>query len=244
MNTILEIKNLSFAYPDGTIALQNINFELIKGETLAIIGANGAGKTTFLLHLNATILPPKNSIFIDGLEINKKNKKYIRQKTGIVFQNPDNQLFMSKVYDDVAFGPRNMQLTPDEVDNRVNTSLESVGMTAYKERHPWHLSTGEKKRIAIASVLAMTPDILALDEPSAGLDPKGRRLLIELLKTFTHTKIIATHDLDMVLDIASKVIILHEGEIKAEGTPEDIFANVDLLEACSLQQPLSYFLVK
>ena len=240
MNTILEIKNLSYAYPDGTTALQNIYFNLKKGETLAIIGANGAGKTTFLLHLNATILPSKGSIKIDDLEINKKNKKYIRQKTGIVFQNPDNQLFMSKVYDDVAFGPRNMQLTSEDVDDRVNNSLEAVGMSTYKERHPWHLSTGEKKRIAIASVLAMNPDILALDEPSAGLDPKGRRLLIELLKSFTHTKIIATHDLDLVLDIASKVIILHKGEIKAEGKPEEIFDNVDLLEECSLEQPLSY----
>jgi cobalt/nickel transport system ATP-binding protein len=240
MNKILEIKNLCYTYPDGTHALNNINFSLNKAETLAIIGGNGAGKTTFLLHLNGTILPSNGSITVNEISVNKKNIKQIRQKVGMVFQNPDDQLFMSKVYDDIAFGPNNMRLPLEEIEKRVNSSLEAVGMSDYNDRHPWHLSTGEKKRIAIASVLSMTPDILALDEPSSGLDPKGRRLLIELLKSFSHAKVIATHDLDLVFEIATKVIILHNGKIQAEGTPEEIFSQIELLESCFLEQPLSY----
>ena len=239
MATHIDIKNLSYSYPDGTAALKSLSLSFKEGQTHALIGANGAGKSTLLLHLNGTVLPQCGKVLIRDCEVSKKTLYKVRQQVGMVFQNPDDQLFMSSVAEDVAFGPLNMGLTDSQVSERVESALNQVGLKHLAERHPAHLSTGEKKRISIAAVLAMEPDVLVLDEPSAGLDPGARRMLINLLKSFNHTKIIATHDLDMALDTADTVTLLYNGEIYAEGTPVDIFNNKALLEKCGLEQPLS-----
>ncbi len=235
---LVEVKDLKYRYPDGTPALQGISFLLTHGEAVAIIGANGAGKSTLLLHLNGCLMPQAGEVRIGGLPLNKTTLSHIRRTVGMVFQDPDDQLFMPMVYDDVAFGPLNLGLPPEEVDQLVNASLATVGASHLKDRPPYRLSGGEKRAVAIASVLAMSPDILVMDEPTAALDPKTRRQLIELLKTFKHTRIIATHDLDLVLDLCSRVIILKDGQVAADGPALDILQNEELLESCSLEKPL------
>jgi len=237
---IVEIKDLEYAYPDGTHALKGVSFTITHGESVALIGANGAGKSTLLLHLNGCLLPQKGGARIGDMPITKTTLSSIRRSVGMVFQNPDDQLFMPTVYDDVAFGPLNLGLPLDEVEKRVQNALEQVGLTHVKEKPPYRLSEGQKRSIAIATVLSMSPDILVMDEPSSNLDPKSRRNLIHLLKTFTHTKIIATHDLDMVLDLCQRTIILHQGQIAADGTTLDIFQDKALLEKCNLEQPLRF----
>jgi len=235
---LVEVKDLKYNYPDGTAALNGISFLLTHGEAVAIIGANGAGKSTLLLHLNGCLMPQAGEVRIGGLPLNKSTLSHIRRTVGMVFQDPDDQLFMPMVYDDVAFGPLNLGLPPAEVDQLVNASLATVGASHLKDRPPYRLSGGEKRAVAIASVLAMSPDILVMDEPSAALDPKTRRQLIALLQTFKHTRIIATHDLDLVLDLCSRVIILKDGQVAADGPALDILQNEELLAACSLEKPL------
>jgi len=239
MTVDVVVENLSYAYPDDTLALKNIDLAFNEGETHAVIGANGAGKSTLLMHLNGTILPQHGSVNIKNCEISKKSLSEIRRQVGMVFQNPDDQLFMSKVYDDVAFGPSNMGLSDEEISARVDFALEKVGLKHLKQRHSAHLSTGEKKRVSIATVLSMEPNIIVLDEPSAGLDPGARRMLIELLNSFNHTKIIATHDLDMALDVADIVTLLYNGEVFKQGSPIRIFSDNTLLKQCGLEPPLS-----
>jgi cobalt/nickel transport system ATP-binding protein len=236
---LVEVKDLQYAYPDGTKALKGVSFLLTHGEAVAIIGANGAGKSTLLLHLNGCLLPQAGEVRIGGLPLNKKTLSHVRRTVGMVFQDPDDQLFMPIVYDDVAFGPLNLGLPPAEVDHLVNCSLATVGAFHLKGRPPYRLSGGEKRAVAIATVLAMTPDILVMDEPTAALDPKTRRQLIELLKTFKHTRIIATHDLDLVLDLCSRVIVFKEGQVVADGPALDILQNEELLASSSLEKPLS-----
>ncbi len=235
---IVEAKDLAFIYPDSTAALQGISFKILHGESVAIIGANGAGKSTLLLHLNGYLTPTSGSVRIGDYPLNKDTVREIRRTVGMVFQEPDDQLFMSTVYDDVAFGPLNLGLPVDEVDKRVKQALATVGVEHLRDRPPFKLSTGQKRRVAIATVLSMAPDILVMDEPSAGLDPKARRQLIELLSTFKHTKIIATHDLDMVLDLCERTIVMYDGKVKADGSTMDIFHDLELLEASCLEQPL------
>jgi cobalt/nickel transport system ATP-binding protein len=239
MATHIDIKNLSYSYPDGTAALKSLSLSFKEGQTHALIGANGAGKSTLLLHLNGTVLPQCGKVLIRDCEVSKKTLYKVRQQVGMVFQNPDDQLFMSTVFDDVAFGPSNMGMKEEMINECVDSALNQVGLKHLAGRHPAHLSTGEKKRISIATVLAMEPDILVLDEPSAGLDPGARRMLINLLKSFAHTKIIATHDLDMALDTADTVTLLYQGEIFAQGSPVEIFNDRKKLEQCGLEQPLS-----
>lgn len=235
---VIEIKNLSYSYPDGTPALKNIDLNVSEGDTLGIVGPNGAGKSTLLLHLNG-ILRANGNIRILDSEVSDKKLKLIRSKVGMVFQDPDNQLFMPTVFEDVAFGPLNMGFSKNEVKEAVEKALEKVDMLDAIERISHHLSFGEKKRIAIATVLSMSPEILVLDEPTSNLDPKHRRDLIKFLKDLDITKIIATHDLDMVADICSRVILIDNGEVIADGDMMEILSNKSLLEAHSLEVPLS-----
>jgi len=235
---IVEAVDLKFRYPDQTSALNGISFRIRHGESVAIVGANGAGKSTLLLHLNGYLTPSEGKVRVGDYQLTEATVREVRRTVGMVFQDPDDQLFMSSVFDDVAFGPLNLGLTPEEVTARVEAALATVGVTHLKDRPPHRLSTGQKRRVSIASVLSMSPDILVMDEPSAGLDPRARTQLIELLRTFRHTKIIATHDLDMVLDLCERTIVLHNGLVSADGPTAEIFANEKLLAACSLEKPL------
>ena len=218
----IEIKNLNYAYPDGSQALSDINLDIFAGESVGIIGANGAGKTTLLLHLNG-ILRGKGNIRVLDLEMEDKNLAQIRSQVGLVFQDPENQLFMPTVFDDVSFGPINMMLPKAQVEVSVNQALKEVGMTDSIERPSHHLSFGEKKRVSIATVLSMKPQILVLDEPTSNLDPKGRRDIIKLLQDIDKTKIIASHDLQMISKICSRYIFLNKGRIiKSDSTSENL----------------------
>jgi len=233
---VIEIKNLTYSYPDGTDALRGINLEVFEGEILGIIGPNRAGKSTLLLHLNG-ILRGKGYIRILGLDISDGNLKKIRSKVGMVFQDPDNQLFMPTVFEDVAFGPLNMGLPKHEVQKAVTEALQKVDMLDSMKRISHHLSFGEKRRISIATVLSMKPEILVLDEPSSNMDPKHRRDLINFLKGLEITRIIATHDLDMVLDICNRVALIDKNTIVADGDVLDILSDKDLMEAHNLEVP-------
>lgn len=235
---IVEAKQLSYTYPDGTKAINDISFRITHGESVAIVGENGAGKSTLLLHLNGYLMPTEGSLRIGDYILTKETLKEIHRTVGMVFQDPDDQLFMPTVYDDVAFGPVNLGLPADQIEERVNHALETVGMLHIKNRPPYRLSAGEKRAAAIATVLSMSPNILVMDEPSSNLDPRTRRKLIELLATFSHTKIIATHDLDMAVDLCERTIVIHEGKIAADDKTEVIMQDDNLLHKCSLEKPL------
>ena len=235
---IVEAKDLEFTYPDDTHALLGISFRISHGESVAIIGANGAGKSTLLLHLNGYLTPTSGQVRIGDFPLTRETVQEVRRTVGMVFQDPDDQLFMSTVYDDVAFGPLNLGLPLEEVNTNVLKALDIVGVTELKDRPPHRLSSGQKRRVAIATVLSMSPDILVMDEPTSGLDPQARRQLIEMLKTFKHSKIIATHDLDMVMDLCERTIVVDEGRIKADGPTNEIFNNEKLLHESHLEKPL------
>ena len=236
---IVEVRNLRHVYPDGSAALREVSFRITHGESVAIIGANGAGKSTLLLHLNGALAATSGEIRIGDFPLTKGTLPAIRRTVGMVFQDPDDQLFMPTVYDDVAFGPLNLGLTGADVEQRVQDALDRVGVGHLRDKAPYHLSGGEKKRVAIATVLAMAPDILVMDEPTNGLDPCARRQLMGLLREFRHTRIFTSHDLDMVLDLCERTIVLHEGEVKADGPTIEIFRDDDLLARCRLERPLS-----
>jgi cobalt/nickel transport system ATP-binding protein len=234
----IEVENLTYRYPDGRLALQNVSLDVAPDEKVALIGPNGSGKTTLLLHLNGVLRTQSGQISMAGLPLTQDNLPDIRPKVGLVFQNPDDQLFSPRVYDDVAFGPLHMGLPEDEVRQRVANALEAVGMAGYEERISYHLSIGEKKRIAIATVLSMHPEILVLDEPSSGLDPRGRRSLIELLKhAEQQTMLISTHDMRLVAELCTRVIILDEGQVVASGPCHEILTDQALLETHGLEMP-------
>jgi cobalt/nickel transport system ATP-binding protein len=233
---IVEVVDLRYSYPDGTKALKGLSFRITHGESVAVVGANGAGKSTLLLHLNGFLTPQHGTVRIGDYPLTKDTLQEIRRTVGMVFQDADDQLFMPTVHEDVAFGPLNLGLPHQEVESRVTAALERVGAGALKNRAPYHLSGGEKRAVAIATVLAMSPDILVMDEPSSNLDPAARRRLINLLKSFQHTKIIATHDLDMVMDLCQRTIVFHHGKIAADGPTEEIFRDEALLEACGLEK--------
>ncbi|MBP1926584.1 cobalt/nickel transport system ATP-binding protein [Sedimentibacter acidaminivorans] len=233
------LKNIFYTYPDGKKAINGISFEINHGESVAIVGSNGAGKSTLLLSMVGILSPDSGDIRIGDLAVIKKNFSTIRQKIGFTFQNADDQLFNATVYDDVAFGPRSYKLSEIEVKKRVERALEIVGASHLMERPPYKLSGGEKRSVSIASVLSMEPDILLMDEPSSALDPKSRRRLINLLKDFTHTKIIATHDLDLVLDVCERTIVLGNGQILADGSTQKILNDGELLDRCGLEKPFA-----
>jgi cobalt/nickel transport system ATP-binding protein len=235
---IVEAVDLQYAYPDGTVGLQGVSFRILHGESVAVVGENGAGKSTLLLHLNGYLSAGRGEVRIGGYPLTSKNLKAARRTVGMVFQNPDDQLFMPTVFDDVAFGPLNLGLGEAAVERTVAQSLETVGAAHLRKRPPYKLSQGEKRSVAIATVLAMSPDILVMDEPTSSLDPLSRRRLIELLRTFRHTKIIATHDLDMAMDLCERTIVLHQGRITADGPTQKLFQDETLLSRSSLEKPL------
>jgi cobalt/nickel transport system ATP-binding protein len=228
-----------YAYPDGQPALRGVSLLIHHGESVALIGSNGAGKSTLLSHLNGVLKPSSGQIRIGNFPITRENLAEMRRTVGLIFQDSDDQLFMPTVFDDVAFGLGHQGLDAVEIEAKVDQALATVGATHLKERPPYRLSGGEKRAVAIAGVLVMQPDILVMDEPSNGLDPAARRRLITLLASFDHTKIIATHDLDLVLDLCSRVLVMNQGVIEADGTPAQIFADTDLLLRCNLEPPLS-----
>lgn len=236
----VQARALSYAYPDGQQALQSVNFCIQQGESVGLIGSNGAGKSTLLLHLNGVLKASAGQVCIDDLPVCKANLMEIRRRVGMVFQDPDDQLFMPTVFDDVAFGPINMGCPAAKVQTQVESALATVGAAHLASRPPYRLSGGEKRAVAIAGVLAMSPSILLMDEPSAGLDPKARRRLIGLLQGFGHTKIIASHDLDLVLDLCPRVLVMREGVLQADGSAQEIFANEELMQRCHLEPPLSW----
>ncbi len=236
---LVEARALSYSYPDGQPALQNLSFCIQRGESVAVIGANGAGKSTLLLHLNGVLRPSAGEVRIGELPVSRENLAQVRRSVGLVFQDPDDQLFMPTVQEDVAFGPTHMGLPASEVQSRAAQALATVGASLLANRPTYRLSGGEKRAVAIAGVLAMMPELLVMDEPSAGLDPRSRRRLITLLKGVDHTKIIATHDLDLVLDVCSRVLVMRHGCLEADGPPARIFADAPLLERCHLELPLS-----
>jgi cobalt/nickel transport system ATP-binding protein len=236
MVDIVEIKCLSFAYPDGNPALQEINLRVGEGEKVALVGPNGAGKSTLLLHFNG-ILRGQGEIKVCGLEVLPDNLGRIRALVGLVFQSPDDQLFCPTVFDDVAFGPIYQGQTESEVRQRVDAALEAVHMENYVNRVSHHLSVGEKKRIAIATVLSMEPKLLVLDEPSAGLDPRARRNLINLLKELPQTMIIATHDLHLVRDFVPRMVVIDQGRVAADGATAELLKDKTLLESHGLEMP-------
>lgn len=230
---ILALTGVSYNYPDGTPALRDVSLTVAPSERVALIGPNGAGKSTLLLQLNG-LAGAHPGIVVDGLPLQRQTLKQIRQRVGLVFQNPDDQLFCPTVFDDVAFGPRNLGLDEDAVAERVHAALADVGMTGYDRRCAYHLSVGQKRRVALATVLAMRPALLALDEPSSNLDPCGRRLLIELLASLPQAQLIATHDLALVRALCGRAVLLAEGRKIAEGAPGELLADQALLEAHGL----------
>ena len=217
MKKVIEIRDLTYTYPDGTVALKCINLDVFENQSVCLIGPNGSGKTTLLLHLNGILQSNNGSIKILDMSVDKKNLKKIRAGIGVVFQDPDDQLFSPTVFDDVAFGPVNMDLSEKEARERVGRALECVEMKGCEKRSPHHLSFGEKKRISIATVLSMNPEILVLDEPTLGLDPWIRRDYIELLRNLmkSHTVLIATHDLGLA-EMCDRIYIFKEGRIEEE----------------------------
>ncbi|MDR3349397.1 MAG: energy-coupling factor ABC transporter ATP-binding protein [Acidaminococcales bacterium] len=234
---LIRFINVKFSYPCGRQALSGIYCSIKKGEGIGLVGANGAGKTSFLSLLAGLYLPQAGRLSVCGLEASPENLKQIRQKVGFVFQNPDNQLFMLTVFDDVAFGPLNKGLSDSAAAHAANAALKAVGAAKIGARAPYQLSGGEKRLAALASVLSMQPEILALDEPDAGLDSYSRRRLINTLNNITATKIIATHDLNLVMDTCGKIILLSDGAILAQGAPQDIFRDAGLLAAARIEPP-------
>ncbi len=236
---IIEFKDVHFAYPDGTEALKGLSFRITHGESVGIVGANGAGKSTLISHVNGYLMPSKGTITIGDVRLDKKTRVDIRKKVGVVFQNPDDQLFMPTVFDDVSFGPLNLGLSKEIVVERVNKALSRVDSLDLKDKPPHRLSLGQKRAVSIATVTAMHPDILVMDEPAANLDPKSRRQLINHLKEFKHSKIIASHDLDLILDVCERCIVIGNGKVMADGPAKELLTDEKLLEENSLELPLS-----
>lgn len=227
--------DLHFRYEDGTEALSGVDFKITHGERVALLGLNGSGKSTLLLLTDALLLPSEGEVNVGNIPVTKKTAESIRRSVGFVFQDPDDMLFMPTIYDDVAFGPRNMNLPEGEVERRVSAALESVGLNSIRDKAAYQLSGGQRRSAAIACVLAMEPDILLLDEPSANLDAKVRRNLIKLLKGFKHTIILATHDLEMAEELCDRAVILSKGKVAADGTIDEILSDYSLLTEIGLK---------
>jgi cobalt transport protein ATP-binding subunit len=236
MHHTIDVKQLHYSYPDGQIALRGVDMFIAPGEKVALVGPNGAGKSTLLLHLNG-ILRGEGEVMVCGQPISDETLGSVRAAVGLIFQDPDDQLFSPTVFDDVAFGPLYMGLDEAEVEKRVAYSLGAVGMQGAERRVPHHLSGGEKKRVAIATVLAMDPEILVLDEPTAGLDPRTRRGLINLLRKLPQTMLASTHDMGFVAEGFERTIVIDEGRVVADGSTAEILADNDLLEAHGLEAP-------
>lgn len=241
-NSIIELKKLSYKYSSSdTKALDNIDLAINAGEKIAILGANGAGKSTLFKHLNGILSPSSGEIIIKGDTISRKTIRKARQTVGIVFQNPDDQVFSPTVEEDVAFGPMNMGLSENEVEERISTSLELVNLTGFEKRAPHHLSGGQKKLVAIAGVLAMRPEVVVLDEPTAGLDPLNAVQVMDIIdrmnRELNMTVVLSTHDVDIIPSFADRICIIDHGRILAVGTPKEIFRDRDLIQKAHLRMP-------
>jgi cobalt/nickel transport system ATP-binding protein len=236
----IRVAALTFAYPGGQTALDQVSFEVHAGESVGLVGPNGAGKTTLFLCL-AGVLPARKGVLdLAGLDpADPQQKRQLPARVGIVFQNSDDQLFCPTVFDDVAFGPLNLGLPPEEVRARVHEGLERVGLAGFEQRVPLHLSGGEKRRVALAGVLAMRPSILLLDEPSMYLDPRGRRELIELINGLDTTRLIAAHDLEFILRTCNRVLLLDGGRLLADGPTRQVLADAELMDRHGLEVPYS-----
>jgi len=240
MNPALQLTNVRFHYPDGKEALRGISLRVAEGECVGLVGPNGSGKSTLLLHLNG-ILPERfdgdSHVRINGRLISREAVDSIRREVGLLFQDPDDQLFCPTVFEDVAFGPTQFGLSETEVRAAVRTALAATGLSGFEHRSPHHLSSGEKRRVCLAGVLACNPLILALDEPTSNLDPRGKRKLMVILKSLPVTKIIATHDLEMVVELCSRTIVLDNGEVVADGPTRELLGNEDLMMKHGLEKP-------
>jgi cobalt transport protein ATP-binding subunit len=241
--SVLSIRGLTYAYPDGRHVLRGVDLRVAPGERVAILGPNGAGKTTLVLHLNGTLTGGAGTIDVAGLRVSKSTLRDVRRRVGIVFQDPDDQLFMTTVRDDVAFGPRNLGYDDHDVDGRVTRALDAVGMTEYADRPPHHLSFGQRRRVAAATVLSMDPEILVLDEPSSNLDPQARREFAEIVLRLAMTTVMVTHDLLYALQLCPRSVILNDGIIIADGPTRDILGDAALMAANRLELPYGYELV-
>jgi cobalt/nickel transport system ATP-binding protein len=237
MTDVLSVRDLHFSYHDHHPALRGVSFELCEGDKVALVGPNGAGKSTLMLHLNGILTSHSGDVTVGGDRLTRANLPAIRAMVGLVFQNPDDQLFSPTVFEDVAFGPLHMGLPKDEVIARVDSALNAVRMSNYRDRLSHHLSVGEKKRIAIATVLSMNPQILVLDEPSAGLDPRARRTLINLLRELPITMLVSTHDMRLVEELFPRTIVMDEGLVVADGKTKDILADETFLNEHGLEKP-------
>lgn len=236
----LLVEDLAFAYPDGHQALFGVDLRLGPGERVALLGPNGAGKTTLVLHLNGILSGGRGRVSVGGLAVGKRTLPEVRRRVGIVFQDPDDQLFMPTVGEDVAFGPRNLGLPEPEVAARVAAALEQVGMAGAADRPPHHLSFGQRRRVAVATVLSMHPEVLVLDEPSSNLDPAGRRELAEVLQALPVTMLMVTHDLPYALQLCPRSVVLDGGVVVADGPTRELLADADLLAAHRLELPFGF----
>jgi cobalt transport protein ATP-binding subunit len=233
----VEIRHLHFRYPDGTEALRGIDLRVARGEKVALVGPNGAGKSTLMLHLNGILLPSHGSVEVAGIRVDRSTLRRVRAEVGLVFQDPDDQLFSPTVFEDVAFGPLHMGLPAEEIHERVERALAAVGMAGFEDRMPHRLSIGERKRVALATVLSMDPSVLAFDEPSAGLDPRGRRELIGLLRELPQTLLVSSHDMRLVAEVFPRTVVVDGGRIVADGPTEVILGDEALLAAHGLEAP-------
>ena len=233
----IRFDDVHYRYPNGYEALCGVSFRITHGEKVALVGANGAGKSTLLLHTNGLLMPSQGGVVLGGIALTRRTLPLVRQSVGLVFQDSDNQLFMPTVEEDVAFGPSNMRLEPEEIRRRVTEALDAVGALDLRGESPFRLSGGQKRRVAIATVLAMEPSVLVMDEPTSNLDPRARRQIIDLIRRFSHTTLIATHDMEMVLDLCDRTIVMKEGRIVADGSTRHVFGDLALLEECGLEQP-------
>jgi cobalt/nickel transport system ATP-binding protein len=231
---------VAFAYPDGHQALFGVDLHVHRGERVAVLGPNGAGKTTLVLHLNGVLLPGRGTVTVSGLPVVRENLMEIRRRVGIVFQDPDDQLFMGSVRDDVAFGPRNFGVRGAELDRRVMAALDAVGMADYADRPPHHLSFGQRRRVAVATVLVMEPEVIVLDEPSSNLDPASRRELADVLTGLDVTLMMVTHDLPYALQLCPRSIVLSEGVVAAQGRTLDILTDDALMKSHRLELPYGF----
>jgi cobalt transport protein ATP-binding subunit len=233
----VDLEHVHFRYPDGFEALRGVDLHIAAGEKVALVGPNGAGKSTLMLQLNGTLRPAHGSVRVAGLPVGKATIRRVRAEVGLVFQDPDDQLFSPTVFDDVAFGPLHMGLPADEVHRRVEKALAAVGMAPFAHRVPHRLSLGQRKRVALATVLSMDPSILVFDEPSAGLDPRGRRELIALLRGLGQTMLVSTHDMRLVADVFPRTVVVDDGQVVADGPTDEVLADEALLERHGLEAP-------